>query len=76
MKELVEYLVKALVDNVDAVQVKEVEGEQTTVIEVRVAQEDIGKIIGRQGRTAKALRTIISAASNKFKKRAVLEILE
>jgi len=76
MKELVEYLVKSLVDNVDAVQVKEVEGEQTTVVEVRVAKEDIGKVIGRQGRTAKALRTIISAASSKLKKRAVLEILE
>ncbi|MEZ0328161.1 MAG: KH domain-containing protein [Dissulfuribacterales bacterium] len=76
MKELVEYLVKSLVDNVDAVQVTEVEGEQTTVVEVRVAQEDIGKIIGRQGRTAKALRTIVSAASNKLKKRAMLEILE
>jgi predicted RNA-binding protein YlqC (UPF0109 family) len=76
MKELVEYLVKSLVDNVDAVQVKEIEGEQTTVVEVRVAKEDIGKVIGRQGRTAKALRTIISAASSKLKKRAVLEILE
>lgn len=76
MKELVEYLVKSLVDNVNAVQVTEVEGEQTTVVEVRVAQEDIGKIIGRQGRTAKALRTIVSAASNKLKKRAMLEILE
>ncbi len=76
MKELVEYLVKSLVDNVDAVRVTEVEGEQTTVVEVRVAQEDIGKIIGRQGRTAKALRTIVSAASNKLKKRTMLEILE
>lgn len=76
MKELVEYLVKSLVDNVDAVRVTEVEGEQTTVVEVRVAQEDIGKIIGHQGRTAKALRTIVSAASNKLKKRTMLEILE
>lgn len=76
MKELVEYLVKSLVDNVDAVRITEIEGEQTTVVEVRVAPEDIGKIIGRQGRTAKALRTIVSAASNKLKKRTMLEILE
>ena len=76
MKELIEYIAKALVDNPDQVQVNEVEGEQTSVIELRVAKEDLGKVIGRQGRTARAMRTILSAASTKLKKRAVLEILE
>ncbi len=69
-------LAKSLVDNPDAVEVKEVVGEQTTVIELKVATEDLGKIIGKQGKTAKAIRTILSAAASKIKKRAVLEILE
>ena len=76
MKELIEYIAKALVDNPDAVEVNEIEGEQTSVIELKVAKEDLGKVIGRQGRTARAMRTILSAASTKLKRRAVLEILE
>lgn len=75
-KELIEYVVKALVDSPDAVEVKEIEGEQTSVIELRVAKEDLGKVIGKQGRTARAMRTILGAASTKAKKRSVLEILE
>jgi predicted RNA-binding protein YlqC (UPF0109 family) len=65
-----------LVDNPDLVEVSEVLGEQTSVIELRVAKEDLGKVIGKQGRTAKAMRTILSAASTKLRKRAVLEIIE
>lgn len=76
MKELIEYIAKALVDNPDAVKVTEIEGEKTSVIELSVAKEDLGKIIGKQGRTARSLRTILSAASTKNNKRAVLEILE
>jgi len=76
LKDLVEYIAKSLVDNPDAVQVKEIEGEQTSVIELKVAKEDLGKVIGKQGRTARAIRTILSAASTKVKKRAVLEIIE
>ena len=76
MKELIEYIAKALVDNPDQVEVTEVEGQSTSVIELKVAKEDLGKIIGKQGRTARAMRTILSAASTKIKKRAVLEIIE
>jgi hypothetical protein len=76
MKELVKFIAQALVDNPDQVQVMEVEGEQTSVIELKVAKEDLGKVIGKQGRTARAIRTILSAASTKIRKRAVLEILE
>lgn len=76
LKELVEYIAKSLVDNPDAVQVTEVGGEQTVVYELRVAKEDLGKVIGKQGRTARAVRTILGAASTKMKKRSVLEILE
>jgi len=76
MRELVEKITKALVDNPDEVKVTEVEGEQTTVIELRVAQGDLGKVIGKQGRTARAIRTILSAAGMKIRKRFVLEILE
>ena len=76
MKELIEYIAKALVDNPDEVSVSEVEGEITSVIELKVAKPDLGKVIGKQGRTARAMRTILSAASTKMKKRAVLEILE
>ncbi len=76
MKELVEYIAKALVDNPEAVHVNEVEGEQTSVIELKVSKEDLGKVIGRQGRTARAMRTILNAASTKLRKRSVLEILE
>ena len=76
MKELIEFVAKSLVDHPDQVEVKEVEGEQTTVLELKVAQDDLGKVIGKQGRTARALRTILSAASTKARKRTVLEILE
>lgn len=76
MKELIEYIARALVDNPDAVKVNENEGGKTSVIELSVAKEDLGKIIGKQGRTAMALRTILTAASTKVKKRSVLEIIE
>jgi len=76
MKELITYIAQALVDNPEAVEVTEVEGAQTSVIELRVAKEDLGKVIGKQGRTARAMRTILSAASTKLRKRSVLEIIE
>ena len=76
LKDLIEFIAKALVDKPDDVQVTEVEGEQTSVIELKVAKEDLGKVIGKQGRTARAMRTILGAASTKARKRAVLEILE
>ncbi|HSE84521.1 MAG TPA: KH domain-containing protein [Thermodesulfobacteriota bacterium] len=76
LKELVSYIAKSLVDNPDKVEVREVVGEQTAVLELRVAQEDLGKIIGKQGKTAKAIRTILGAAAAKARRRAVLEILE
>lgn len=76
MKELVEAIAKALVDHPEAVQVKAVEGQQVTVLELRVHPEDLGKVIGRQGRTAKAMRTILGAAGMKIRKRLTLEILE
>ena len=76
MKDLIEYIAKALVDNPNSVNVSEVEGNQTSVLELKVAKEDLGKVIGKQGRTARAMRTILSAASAKVKKRTVLEIVE
>ena len=76
LKELIEYVARSLVDNPDAVIVTEVEGEQTSVIELKVAKEDLGKVIGKQGRTARAMRTLLGAVSTKARKRAVLEILE
>lgn len=76
LKELIEFIARALVDNPDEVRVAEVEGEQTSVIELKVAKEDLGKVIGKQGRTARAMRTLLSAASTKARKRSVLEILE
>ncbi len=76
MKELVETIAKALVDNPNQVKVTEIEGEKTSVIELSVAKEDLGKVIGKQGKTARAIRTILSAASSKLRKRAVLEIIE
>jgi len=76
MKELITYIARALVDNPDQVQVSEVEGNQTSVLELKVAKEDLGKVIGKQGRTARAMRAILSAASAKVKKRTVLEIME
>ena len=76
MKDLIAYIAKALVDKPEEVTVTEVEGEQTSVIELKVAKEDLGKVIGKQGRTARAMRTILSAASTKINKRSVLEIIE
>lgn len=76
LRNLVEVMAKALVDYPDQVTVAEVEGEQTTVIELKVAKEDLGKIIGKEGRTARSLRTILAAVSTKLRKRSVLEILE
>jgi len=76
MKELIEMIAKALVDNPEEVSVTEVEGEQTTVLELRVAQTDLGKVIGKQGRTARAIRTLLGASGMKLRKRFVLEILE
>ena len=76
MKDLVEYIAKALVDKPEDVVVNEIEGQQTYVVELKVAKEDIGKVIGKQGRTARAMRTILGAASAKINKRSVLEILE
>ena len=76
MKELIKYIAQSLVDNSDKVEVTEIIGEQSSVIELRVAKEDMGKVIGKQGRIAYAIRTILSAASAKIHKRAVLEILE
>ena len=76
MKNLIEYIAKALVDNPDEVNVSEVEGNQTSILELKVAKEDLGKVIGKQGRTARAMRTLLSAASAKIHKRTVLEIIE
>jgi predicted RNA-binding protein YlqC (UPF0109 family) len=76
MKDLVEAIAKALVDHPEQVQVRAVEGEQVTVLELRVHPEDLGKVIGRQGRTAKSMRTILGAAGMKLRRRLTLEILE
>jgi len=76
MRELIEYIAKSLVDRPEDVVVSEVEGEITSVIELKVAKDDLGKVIGKQGRTARAMRTILNAASTKLRKRAVLEIIE
>ena len=76
MKDLISYIAQALVDHPEHVSVTEVEGNQTSVLELKVAKEDLGKVIGKQGRTARAMRTILSAASAKLKKRTVLEIIE
>lgn len=76
LKDLIEYVSKALVDMPDEVEVNAIVGEQTTVIELKVDKTDLGKVIGKQGRTARALRTILNAASTKLKKRSVLEIIE
>ncbi len=76
LKELIYGIATALVDHPEQVQVNVVEGEKTTVIELRVAREDLGKVIGREGRTARAIRTILNAVATKLRRRAVLEILE
>ena len=76
MKDLILYIVKALVDNPDKVDVKEIAGEKSIIYELRVGEGDLGKVIGKEGRTAKSIRTIITAAAMKQGKRTVLEIIE
>ena len=76
MKELIELIAKALVDSPDEVSVRAIDGEQSTVLELKVAPSDLGKVIGKQGRTARAVRTILGAAGMKLKRRFTLEILE
>jgi len=76
MKDLINYIAQALVDHPEEVSVNKVEGNQISVLELKVAKEDLGKVIGKQGRTARAMRTILNAASAKIKKRTVLEIIE
>ena len=76
MKELVQYLAKSLVNNPDAVEVKETGGDTTSVLELKVAKEDLGRIIGKQGRTAKSIRTIVNAAASRTNRKVVLEIVE
>ncbi|MGK5088417.1 KH domain-containing protein [Bdellovibrionota bacterium FG-2] len=76
LSKLIEFMAKMLVDFPDQVHINEVVGENTTVIELKVAKEDLGKIIGKQGRTARSVRTILNGASTKLRKRTVLEILE
>ncbi|HEX9443771.1 MAG TPA: KH domain-containing protein [Candidatus Binatia bacterium] len=76
MKDLVQYLAKALVSNPDAVDVKETQGDTASILELRVAKDDLGRIIGKQGRTAKSIRTILNAAASKANRKVVLEIVE
>ena len=76
VKELVEDIAKALVDDPEQVQVREIKGEQTTVFELHVAPDDLGKVIGKQGRTARSIRTLLGAVSMKLNRRFTLEILE
>lgn len=76
MKELVEFIAKALVDEVGRIEISEVAGNQTNIIELKVAKEDIGKVIGRQGRTADAIRTILNCAAAKLSKRYILQIID
>jgi predicted RNA-binding protein YlqC (UPF0109 family) len=76
MKELVQYLARSLVNNPDAVEVKETEGDTASVVELKVAKEDLGRIIGKQGRTAKSIRTILNAAASRTNRKVVLEIVE
>ena len=76
MKELLELIARSLVDHPDEVDIKEIDGEQTTVLELKVAREDLGKVIGKQGRTARSIRTILATAGMKLNKRIVFEIIE
>jgi len=76
MKELVIFLAKSLVNHPDAVQVTETQGETASVLELRVAKEDLGRVIGKQGRTAKSIRTILNAAASRTNRKVVLEIIE
>ncbi|MDI6703643.1 MAG: KH domain-containing protein [bacterium] len=74
MKELVEYIIKSLVDQPEKIEIKEILGEKTVILELKVAPEDVGKVIGKQGRIIKAIRTVLNAAASKVSKRVVLEI--
>jgi hypothetical protein len=76
MKELVQYVARQLVNNPDAVEVKETQGDTASVLELKVAKEDLGRIIGKQGRTAKSIRTILNAAASRTNRKVVLEIVE
>ncbi len=76
MKDLIEYIAQALVDHPEQVSVRTLEGNQTSVLELKVAKEDVGKVIGKQGRTAQSMRVLLNAVSSKLNKRSVLEILE
>ena len=76
MKELILVMARALVDKPDEVEIREIVGEVTTILELKVAKEDLGKVIGKQGKTAHAMRSILNATATKLKKRAVLEIVE
>ena len=76
MKELILVMARALVDKPDEVEIKEIEGDGTTILELKVAKEDLGKVIGKQGKTAHAMRSLLNATATKLKKRAVLEIVE
>lgn len=76
LKDLVEFMAKSLVDQPDDVEVTEIDSDQATVVELKVAKVDLGKVIGKQGRTARSMRTILSAASTKLQRRSVLEIVE
>ncbi len=76
MKDLVEYIAKSLVDEVDRIEISEISGNQTNIIELKVAKEDIGKVIGRQGRTADAIRTILNCAAAKLNRRYILQIID
>jgi predicted RNA-binding protein YlqC (UPF0109 family) len=76
MKELVQYLAKSLVDNPDAVEVRETERDNASVLELKVAKEDLGRVIGKQGRTVKSIRTLLNAAASRSNKKVILEIVE
>jgi uncharacterized protein len=76
MKEMIEFIARALVDNPDSVAVSELQGEKTAIYELRVHSDDLGKVIGKQGRTARAIRTLVSAAATKNNRRAMVEIME
>jgi predicted RNA-binding protein YlqC (UPF0109 family) len=76
MKELIEFIARSLVDNPDRVRITEIQGEKTTIYELRVHPDDLGKVIGKQGRTARAIRTLVSASATKQNKRAMVEIME
>ena len=76
MKDLVELIIKSLVDNVEAIQIKEIPGEKTVIFEVKIAEEDVGKVIGKHGKTINAIRTILKAATTKDNKKVILEVIQ